>query len=260
MAGPAINLENVSNSFADNKVLRGIDLGVAAGGSLVVIGPSGTGKTVLLKTLIGVHAPDGGRITVDGTNVSTLAGADKRALYGRFGMLFQKSGLFDSLPVWENVAFRLLQQDGMTRRDARDRAVEKLGLVGLAPGEADLFPSELSGGMQKRVGIARAMAADPDVLLLDEPTAGLDPIMSNVINDLILEVMDKTGATVISVNSDMRGAARTAQNAAMIYDGRIIWHGPTADMRDSDNAYVDQFVHSRAEGPIPTIVDPAAVA
>ena len=249
MAGPAINLENVSNSFADNKVLRGIDLGVAAGGSLVVIGPSGTGKTVLLKTLIGVHAPDGGHI-----------GADKRALYGRFGMLFQKSGLFDSLPVWENVAFRLLQQDGMTRRDARDRAVEKLGLVGLAPGEADLFPSELSGGMQKRVGIARAMAADPDVLLLDEPTAGLDPIMSNVINDLILEVMDKTGATVISVNSDMRGAARTAQNAAMIYDGRIIWHGPTADMRDSDNAYVDQFVHSRAEGPIPTIVDPAAVA
>jgi phospholipid/cholesterol/gamma-HCH transport system ATP-binding protein len=146
----------------------------------------------------------------------------------------------------------------MTRPEARDRAIDKLGLVGLAPGEADLFPSELSGGMQKRVGIARAMAANPDVLLLDEPTAGLDPIMSNIINDLILEVMDKTGATVISVNSDMRGAGRTAQRAAMIYDGRIIWHGPTSEMRDSGNPYVDQFVNSRAEGPIPTIVDPAA--
>tara|TARA_R110000772_G_scaffold49123_7_gene112912 strand:+ start:3248 stop:4024 length:777 start_codon:yes stop_codon:yes gene_type:complete len=258
MAGPAIKLENVSKSFGANKVLRGIDLDVPAGGSLVVIGPSGTGKTVLLKTLIGVHAPDGGHITIDGTDVTALDTGEKRALYGRFGMLFQKSGLFDSLPVWENVAFRLLQQDGMTRPEARDRAIDKLGLVGLAPGEADLFPSELSGGMQKRVGIARAMAADPDVLLLDEPTAGLDPIMSNIINDLILEVRDKTGATVISVNSDMRGAARTAQRAAMIYDGHIIWHGPTADMRDSGNPYVDQFVHSRAEGPIPTIVDPAA--
>ena len=136
--------------------------------------------------------------------------------------------------------------------------MEKLGLVGLAPEDADLFPAELSGGMQKRVGIARAMAADPDVLLLDEPTAGLDPIMSNIINDLILEVMDRTGATVISVNSDMKGAARIAQTAAMIYDGRIIWQGPTATMRDSGNAYVDQFVNSRAEGPIPTVVDPAA--
>lgn len=258
MAGPAINLQNVTKNFGANHVLRGIDLDIPAGGSVVVIGPSGTGKTVLLKTLIGVYAPDGGSLTVDGTEVIGLDGVARRALYGRFGMLFQKSGLFDSLPVWENVAFRLLQQDGMRRKDARDRAIEKLGLVGLAPGEADLFPSELSGGMQKRVGIARAMAADPDVLLLDEPTAGLDPIMSNIINDLILEVMEKTGATVVSVNSDMRGAARTAQTAAMVYDGRFIWTGPTADMQDSGNEYVDQFVNSRAEGPIPTIVDPAA--
>ncbi|MAO54293.1 MAG: ABC transporter ATP-binding protein [Rhodospirillaceae bacterium] len=258
MAGPAIKLETVTKAFADNHVLRGIDLDVPAGGSVVVIGPSGTGKTVLLKTLIGVHTPDSGRMSVDGTEVSALDAAGRRGLYGRFGMLFQKSGLFDSLPVWENVAFRLLQQDRMSRREARDRAIEKLGLVGLAPGEADLFPSELSGGMQKRVGIARAMAADPDVLLLDEPTAGLDPIMSNIINDLILEVMETTGATVVSVNSDMKGAARTAQTAAMIYDGRIIWSGPTADMRASGNPYVDQFVNSRAEGPIPTVVDPAA--
>ena len=258
MAGPAIKLESVTKAFGGNRVLRGIDLEIPAGGSVVVIGPSGTGKTVLLKTLIGVHKPDGGKLTIDGADVKGLSAPDLRALYGRFGMLFQKSGLFDSLPVWENVAFRLLQQDGMSRRDARDRAIEKLGLVGLAPTEADLFPSELSGGMQKRVGIARAMAADPDVLLLDEPTAGLDPIMSNIINDLILEVMEKTGATVVSVNSDMKGAARTAQTAAMIYDGRIIWSGPTADMRASGNPYVDQFVNSRAEGPIPTVVDPAA--
>ena len=258
MAGPAIKLQGVSKSFADNHVLAGVDLDVPAGGSTVIIGPSGTGKTVLLKTLIGVYTPDGGRLTVDGTDVTTLDGADRRALYGRFGMLFQKSGLFDSLPVWENVAFRLLQQDDMSRTEAKARATEKLGLVGLAPSEADLFPSELSGGMQKRVGIARAMAADPDVLLLDEPTAGLDPIMSNIINDLILEVMEETGATVISVNSDMRGAARTAETAAMIYDGHIIWSGPTEIMRESGNAHVDQFVNSRAEGPIPTIVDPAA--
>ena len=258
MAGPAIALTNVQKRFGANRVLAGIDLAVPAGGSLVVIGPSGTGKTVLLKTLIGVHAPDGGDIAVDGTSVATLDGAERAALYGRFGMLFQRSGLFDSLPVWENVAFRLLQQDGMSRKDARERAIAKLGLVGLAPEEADLFPAELSGGMQKRVGIARAMAADPDVLLLDEPTAGLDPIMSNIINDLILEVMETTGATVISVNSDMRGAARTAETAAMLYDGRIIWTGPTETMRDSGNAYVDQFVNSRAEGPIPTMVDPAA--
>jgi phospholipid/cholesterol/gamma-HCH transport system ATP-binding protein len=258
MAGPAINLSSVTKSFGENHVLRGIDLNVPAGGSVVVIGPSGTGKTVLLKTLIGVYAPDSGTLAVDGTEVAALDGPAQRNLYGRFGMLFQKSGLFDSLPVWENVAFRLLQQDGMSRREAKERAVEKLGLVGLAPTEADLFPSELSGGMQKRVGIARAMAANPDVLLLDEPTAGLDPIMSNIINDLILEVMDKTGATVVSVNSDMKGAARTAETAAMIYDGRIIWVGPTADMRASGNPYVDQFVNSRAEGPIPTIVDPQA--
>lgn len=260
MPGPAIQLKQVTKAFPGNPVLGGIDLDVPAGGSVVVIGPSGTGKTVLLKTLIGVFAHDGGDILIDGVDVMALEGEDRRALYGRFGMLFQKSGLFDSLPVWENVAFRLLQQDGMRRADARDRAIEKLGQVGLAPQEADLFPSELSGGMQKRVGIARAMAADPDVLLLDQPTAGLDPIMSNIINDLILEVMDRTGATVISVNSDMEGAKRTATTAAMLYEGQIIWTGPTATMHASGHAHVEQFVNSRAEGPIPTLVDPAEVA
>ncbi|MEK9673545.1 MAG: ATP-binding cassette domain-containing protein [Rhodospirillaceae bacterium] len=260
MAGPALKLSSVTKSFGRHQVLAGIDLDVPAGGSVVVIGPSGTGKTVLLKTLIGVYARDGGTVLVDGADVAALDGDGQRALYGRFGMLFQKSGLFDSLPVWENVAFQLLQQDGMTRKDARDRAIEKLGQVGLAPEEADLFPSELSGGMQKRVGIARAMAADPDVLLLDEPTAGLDPIMSNIINDLILEVMERTGATVISVNSDMRGAKKIATTAAMLYDGHVIWTGPTETMHQSGHTHVDQFVNSRAEGPIPTIVDPAAVA
>lgn len=260
MSGPAIELKNVTKRFADNRVLSGIDMSVEAGGSLVVIGPSGTGKTVLLKTLIGVHIADAGEILVDGADVAHLRGSDREEASDRFGMLFQKSGLFDSLPVWENVAFRLLQRAGMSRRESRDKAIERLGLVGLAPSEADLYPSELSGGMQKRVGIARAMASDPDVLLLDEPTAGLDPIMSNIINDLILEVMEKTGATVISVNSDMSGAKRTATHAAMIYDGRIIWRGPTATMHDSGNAYVDQFVNSRAEGPIPTIVEPLEVA
>jgi len=239
-------------------VLAGVDLSVSPGESVVVIGPSGTGKTVLLKTLIGIHRPDGGVYEVDGKDVSTLDGPSKRQMFLRFGMLFQKAGLFDSLPVWENVAFRLLRETKISRSDARDLAIEKMASVGLAATEADLFPSELSGGMQKRVGIARAIATEPDVLLLDEPTAGLDPIMSNIINDLINDVVTRLGATVISVNSDMRGAERTASRAAMLYDGRFIWVGPTDVMRSSGEPHVDQFVNSRAEGPIPTIVEPAA--
>lgn len=260
MPGPAITVERLKKRFDGATVLDDVSLSVGAGRSLVIVGPSGTGKTVILKTLIGVMDPDGGRILMDGRDLSELPGDERDQARGRFGMLFQKSGLFDSLPVWENVCFRLLRERRIERSAARDFAIEKLAMVGLNPGEADLFPSELSGGMQKRVGIARAIAADPDVLLLDEPTAGLDPIMSNIINDLILDVVDRIGATVISVNSDMKGAARTAHEAAMLYDGKILWQGPTDDMFNSGNAHVDQFVNSRAVGPIPTVIAPAAAS
>ncbi len=258
MAGARIEMDGLVKRFSENRVLDGVNLTVGAGESVAVIGPSGAGKTVLLKTLIGVHHHDGGRLTVDGVVITPGASKIRRDLANRFGMVFQKSGLFDSLPVWENVAFRLLRERGVSRAKAREIAIEKLANVGLAAREADLFPSDLSGGMQKRAGIARAVSTDPDVLLLDEPTAGLDPIMSNIINDLINDVVTRSGATAVSVNSDMKGAARTASRAAMLWNGAVIWDGPTTEMRASGNAFVDQFVNSRAEGPIPTVTEPAA--
>lgn len=254
MAGPAIELVNVSLGFDGNRVLDNISLRVEPGQSLVVIGPSGCGKTVLLKTIIGVYTPEQGVIRVDEETVSGTSGKDREAVNRRFGMLFQKSGLFDSLPVWENIAFRVLQESKISRASARDLAIEKLALVGLDAREADLYPVDLSGGMQKRVGIARAIATDPDVLLLDEPTAGLDPISSNMINEMILDIVGRLGVTVLSVNSDMSGAEKTADTAAMLYEGCVMWMGPTADMRTVDDPHVSQFVNSHAEGPIPTIV------
>lgn len=254
MAGPSIELDGVSLGFDENRVLDNVCLKVDSGQSLVVIGPSGCGKTVLLKTIIGVYQPDQGDILIDGRSVVSLGGKERATVNRRFGMLFQKSGLFDSLPVWENIAFRLLQEHSISRSKAREIAIEKLALVDLDAREADLYPVDLSGGMQKRVGIARAIATDPEVLLLDEPTAGLDPISSNMINDMILDVVGRLGVTVLSVNSDMSGAARTADTAAMLYGGHIIWLGDTETMHDSDNAHVSQFVNSHAEGPIPTIV------
>jgi len=254
MAGPSIELSDVSLGFDGNRVLKDVSFRVDPGQSLVIIGPSGCGKTVLLKTIIGVYKPNAGRICVDKQPVSDMASDEREEINRRFGMLFQKSGLFDSLTVWENIAFRVMQESAMSRTDARDLAIDKLALVGLDAREADLYPVDLSGGMQKRVGIARAIATEPDVLLLDEPTAGLDPISSNMINDMILDVVDRLKVTVLSVNSDMHGAAKTADTAAMLYDGHIIWLGPTSDMHAVENPYVSQFVNSHAEGPIPTIV------
>ncbi|MEQ8666729.1 MAG: ATP-binding cassette domain-containing protein [Rhodospirillales bacterium] len=244
--GPGITVLGLDVSFDGMNVIDGLDLHVPAGSSVVVVGPSGSGKTVLLKTIVGLYKPSAGTVTFDHPP--------------RMGMLFQRSGLFDSLPVWENIAFRVLQTRDISRAQARDLAIEKLALVGLDAAEADLFPVELSGGMQKRVGIARAIADDPDVLLLDEPTAGLDPIMSNMINDMVLDITGRLGVTVVSVNSDMTGAQRTAQTLVMLHEGRAMWTGPTSKMFESGNAYVDQFVNSRTQGPIPTITEPSDAA
>jgi phospholipid/cholesterol/gamma-HCH transport system ATP-binding protein len=245
-----IRLRGVTKAFGDKQVLRGIDLAVAPGQSLVVIGGSGTGKSVMLKCVLGLIRPDSGSIAVDGVEVTGLSLRAHNRLMRRFGVLFQGAALFDSLPVWQNVAFGPMQSQGMSRTQARALAVETLAEVGLGPEVADLAPSELSGGMQKRVGLARAIAAKPEILFFDEPTTGLDPIMADVINDLIVTCVRHLGATAVSITHDMASARKIADRIAMIHEGRIIWEGPAAAIDQSGHAYVDQFVHGRADGPI----------
>ncbi len=246
-----INLAGVTKSFGPKQVLRGIDLSLDRGQSLVVIGGSGTGKSVLLKCILGLVRPDAGLITLEGQNVLT---AEREAFLARFGMLFQGGALFDSLKVWENVAFRLLR--GPLKRpkaEAREIAIEKLRRVGLGPETADLFPAELSGGMQKRVGLARAIAAEPEIIFFDEPTTGLDPIMAGVINDLIREIVTEMGATAITITHDMTSVRAIADRVAMLHDGVIRWTGPVAEMDSTPDPYVQQFIHGRATGPIAAV-------
>jgi len=247
---PLIELRDVHKSFGDNHVFRGLSLKLHRGESLVLIGGSASGKTLIMKTILGLVEPDSGSVLIDGQDTTHMKAKARSRLYERFGMLFQQSALFDSLPVWRNVAFRVLQQEGVTPVQAREVAVEKLASVGLDEDVCDLYPAELSGGMQKRVGFARAIAAAPEIVLLDEPTAGLDPIMSNIINDLILHSVEEIGATTLSINSDPVGAKKIATRIAMLHDGDIIWTGPSSVADDSGNPYVDQFIHKRAEGPI----------
>ncbi len=249
-APPKIRLSNVSKAFGPKAVLKGVDLDISPGESVVINGGSGTGKSVTLKCILGLLEPDTGSIEMDGANVLDMGGRDREEITRRFGMLFQSAALFDSLTVWENVAFGLLAQKRASRAQARDIAVEKLSHVGLGSEVCDLFPAELSGGMQKRVGLARAIATDPEVIFFDEPTTGLDPIMSDVINDLIVHVTQVVGATALSITHDMASARKIAHRIAMLYDGKIIWAGPTAAIDDSGNDFVDQFIHGRVEGPI----------
>lgn len=250
MAAKKLELSNVCKSFGDNKVLRGITIDIDRGKSLVVIGGSGTGKSVMLKCVLGLINPDSGSIKVDGEETTNLHAAERDAYMRKFGMLFQGGALFDSLPIWENVAFGLIQGKGMHRGDAKDIAIEKLRAVGLPPRVANLLPAELSGGMQKRVGLARAIAANPEIIFFDEPTTGLDPIMADVINDLIVETSKGLGATTLSITHDMASARKIADEIAMIYKGEIIWRGPAADIDHSGNEYVDQFIKGAAHGPI----------
>ena len=247
---PKLELRGVKKRFGTKVVLDGIDLKLEAGNSLVVIGGSGTGKSVTIKCVLGILRPDAGQILVDGEDVTRIRGRAREAMLRKFGMLFQASALFDSLAVWENVAFGLIQGRGMARKKARDIAIEKLAKVGLGPEVANLSPAELSGGMQKRVGLARAIAADPQIIFFDEPTTGLDPIMADIINDLIVDTVKDVGATTLSITHDMVSARKIADRIAMLYKGKIIWHGPTKDIDASGNPYVDQFIHGRAEGPI----------
>jgi phospholipid/cholesterol/gamma-HCH transport system ATP-binding protein len=253
-ASPFVKLKiacrGVQKSFGPKAVLIGVDLDIPAGQSTVVIGGSGTGKSVLIKCILGLLKHDQGSITIDGTEVSALSKRERERINGKFGMLFQGGALFDSLPVWENVAFGLLHARGMPRAKARETALEKLAMVGLAADVGRLFPSELSGGMQKRVALARAIATEPEVIFFDEPTTGLDPIMADVINSLIVEITHKLGATALSITHDMASVRKIADRVAMLYGGKIIWSGSIKEIDRSGNPYVDQFIHGRAEGPI----------
>ena len=247
---PKIQIRDVHKAFGPKKVLNGVSLDVMPGESVVIIGGSGTGKSVLLKCILGLLQPDMGSIRIDGDEVTTMTGRQREGIMHKFGMLFQGAALFDSLPVWENVAFGLIQGKRIKRSEARDIACSTLSQVGLGPDVADLFPAELSGGMQKRVGLARAIAEKPEIIFFDEPTTGLDPIMADVINDLIVDCAKDLGAATLSITHDMASASKIADRIAMLYQGKIIWIGTPDQVFDSGNDYVDQFVHGRAQGPI----------
>jgi len=247
---PKISVRGLTKSFGRKRVLDGLDIDCATGESLVVIGGSGTGKSVLVKCILGLLEPERGSIRIDGIETVGLRRAARERMMQKSGMLFQGSALFDSLRVWENVAFGLIEGRGMDRLAAKEVALAKLAAVGLAPEAGDLRPAELSGGMQKRVALARAIAAEPEIIFFDEPTTGLDPIMADVINDLIVKCVREVGTTAISITHDMVSARKIADRIAMLHGGRIVWHGPAGEIDRSGNPFVDQFINGRAEGPI----------
>jgi phospholipid/cholesterol/gamma-HCH transport system ATP-binding protein len=249
-ATPKIRIRNLHKRFGRKVVLDGVDLDVMPGTSMVVIGGSGTGKSVLLKCVLGLIEPEDGSIEIDGRDILRMPRHERELTRSRIGMLFQNGALFDSLPVWENVAFGLLAQHKVSRARARAKADDFLGQVGLDPGVGDLAPAELSGGMQKRVALARAIAAQPDIMFFDEPTTGLDPIMGAVIDGLIVDCVKRLGSTAVAITHDMASARRIGDQAAMLHRGRIIWRGPAARLMDSGNPVVEQFTHGRREGPI----------
>ena len=246
----SIRIRGLHKSFGDKLVLDGIDLDVPAASSLVVIGGSGSGKSVLLKCVLGLIDPDAGSIEIDGVDVLRADRATREATRARIGMLFQNGALFDSLPVWENVCFGAIAQGKLTRAAAHARAGAALAQVGLAESVGELSPAELSGGMQKRVALARAIAAQPDILFFDEPTTGLDPIMGAVIDGLIVDCVKRLGSTAVAITHDMLSARRIGDQAAMLFRGRLIWTGPATSLLDSGNPMVDQFTHGLREGPI----------
>lgn len=245
-----IQMKDVHKSFGSKHVLRGINLEVEAGTSMVIIGGSGSGKSVMLKCILGLIPIDEGQIFVDGEDVSHLKPAEQHEFMKKFGMLFQGGALFDSLPIWHNVAFGLIHGEHFKPAKARDIAIEKLEAVGLDAQVANLYPAELSGGMQKRVSLARAIATDPEIIFFDEPTTGLDPIMADVINDLVRKCVNDLGATAVSITHDMASVRKIADNVSMIYEGQILWSDSIQKLDNSGNDYVDQFIHGRAKGPI----------
>ncbi len=254
MSAPKLALLGIKKRLRGRQVLDGVDLDVAPGQSLVVIGGSGVGKSVTLKCALGLMKPDAGQMLVDGIDVTALTQREREPVMRKFGMLFQGGALFDSLSVWENIAFRLIYADKIPRKEARERAIETMRKVRLAPEFADVRPIELSGGMQKRAGLARAIIAKPDILFFDEPTTGLDPITADAINELIVDMVKDLGCAAVSITHDMASARKIADEIAMLHGGKIVWRGPAANIDASGNSMVDQFIHGRAEGPIQALV------
>jgi phospholipid/cholesterol/gamma-HCH transport system ATP-binding protein len=249
-----LQLVGIKKMLRGRQVLDGVDIDVAERRSLVIIGGSGQGKSVTLKCALGLMKPDSGQVLVDGADVTRMPAEIRARVMRKFGMLFQGAALFDSLTVWENIAFRLINADKVSRSEARERAIETMRKVRLSPDFADVRPIELSGGMQKRAGLARAIIAKPDILFFDEPTTGLDPITADAINDLIVEMTKELGCAAVSITHDMASARKIADEIAMLHDGKIVWRGPTASLDNSGNAMVDQFVAGRADGPIQAVV------
>lgn len=245
-----IALRGLTKSFGEKHVLRDLDLDIFEGESVAVIGASGTGKSVLLKNIVGILTPDSGSIKIDGEEVAGLTGNARDRVNRKLGMLFQGAALFDSLPLWENVGFGLMSAHGVSRADARVAAIERLRQVGLDADSADRFPADISAGAQKRVGLARAIATEPEILFFDEPTTGIDPIMGDVIDNLIVKCVKELGATALTITHDMESARRIADRVAMIHDGKIAWIGDVDKIDASGNEIVDQFIHGRVEGPM----------
>ncbi|MDB3952333.1 ATP-binding cassette domain-containing protein [Alphaproteobacteria bacterium] len=250
MITPKIKLTNVHKRFGDNVVLNGVDLEIMPGESMVIIGGSGTGKSVSIKCILGLLTPDEGNVEIDGHSVLELSTSERNAVNAKIGMLFQHAALFDSLSVWENVAFGLIEGEGMSAEEAKEIAMEKLAAVGLTENVATMYPADLSGGMRKRVGLARAIAINPEIIFFDEPTTGLDPIMGDIINDLIVDITHDVGATGLSITHDMASARKIADKIAMLYRGKIIWVGLVEDLDTADNSFLQQFIRGDAEGPI----------
>ena len=249
-SAPMISLKGIRKSFGPKTVLNGLGLDIQKGESLVIIGGSGTGKSVMIKCIQGLLTPDSGSITIDGQNVIDMRQTERDKINKKIGMLFQAAALFDSLPVWENISFGLMSEGLVTHDQGYEIALEKLALVGLDKKLADAWPSDLSGGMQKRVGLARAIATNPEIIFFDEPTTGLDPIMADIINNLIVAVNQKVGATALTITHDMQSAKKIGDRIAMLYQGKIIWVGTPEEVDNSGNEYVDQFIHGRVDGPI----------
>jgi len=242
---PKILVENLVKDFGQKQVLKDVNFRVEKGESLVILGGSGSGKSVCIKAIAALIEPTSGSIKIDNVEVAGIRGEQKDKLMDKFGFLFQGGALFDSLPVWENIAFRLLNSRKMEKKPAREIAIERLRAVGLDGKVADLYPHELSGGMQKRVALARATAANPEIIFFDEPTTGLDPIMADVIDDLIIANSKELGATTVTITHDMYSARKIADKIAVLFEGKIIWFGNAVDISHSGNEYVDKFVNGR---------------
>ncbi len=247
---PKIKVENLHKSFDTKKVLDGVNLEVYDKESLVILGGSGSGKSVLIRSITSLLDIDSGKIFIDGQDITNLSSSKKSKIMDKFGFLFQGGALFDSLKIWENVAFRLINTEKIHKEDAKAIAIDKLRVVGLNESVANLYPSELSGGMQKRVSLARAICTDPEIIFFDEPTTGLDPIMSDVINNLIIKSSKSVGATTITITHDINSARKIADKVALLYKGKIIWQGSVKEMDETDNPYINQFIHGNSKGPM----------